>query len=66
MQLKPMRLGSIKLFTEGLSDDDLALTGVDPVDSVDAAVADAVARAGDPAVAVIPEGPYVVPFGPRD
>jgi hypothetical protein len=50
MQLKPMRLGSIKLFTEGLSDDDLALTGVDPVDSVDA---------------VIPEGPHVVPFGPR-
>jgi nickel-dependent lactate racemase len=65
MQLKPMRLGSIKLFTQGLSDDDLALTGVDSVDSVDAAIAEAVAEAGDPAVAVIPEGPYVVPFGPR-
>ncbi len=65
MQLKPMRLGSIKLFTQGLSDDDLALTGVDPVDSVDAAIAEAVAEAGDPAVAIIPEGPYVVPFGPR-
>jgi hypothetical protein len=61
-----MRLGSIKLFTEGLSDDDRALTGVDTVDSVDTAIAEAVARANDPDVAVIPEGPYVVPFGPRD
>jgi len=60
-----MRIGTIKLFTEGLSDDDLALTGVDPVDSVDTAIVEAVARANDPAVAVIPEGPYVVPFGPR-
>lgn len=62
MQLKPMRLGSIRLFTEGLEGEDLRLTGVEPAPSLDAAVADAVARAGDPAVAVIPEGPYVVPF----
>ncbi len=62
MQLKPMRVGSIRLFTEGLSADDLALTGVEPADSLDGAVADAVDRADDPAVAVIPEGPYVVPF----
>jgi hypothetical protein len=65
MQLKPMRVGTIKLFAEGLSDDDRALTGVDMVDSVDAAIAEAVTRTGDPAVAIIPEGPYVVPFGPR-
>jgi len=62
MQLKPMRLGSIRLFTEGLDADDMALTGVERVQSLDAAVAEAVDRAQDPAVAVIPEGPYVVPF----
>ena len=65
MQLKPMRVASIKLFTGGLSDDDLRLTGVDPVDSVDAALARAVTESGSPAVAVIPEGPYVVPVVER-
>ncbi len=62
MQLKPMRRGEVKFFTRGLNADELAITGVDTVDSLAAAVADAVARSGDPAVAVIPEGPYVVPF----
>jgi hypothetical protein len=32
------------------------------VDSLEDAISGAVARAGDPDVAVIPEGPYVVPF----
>ncbi|HJP20845.1 MAG TPA: nickel-dependent lactate racemase [Alphaproteobacteria bacterium] len=62
MQLKPMRQGEIKFFTRGLSPDELAITGVETIPSVEAAVAEAVARSGDPAVAVIPEGPYVVPF----
>jgi hypothetical protein len=37
------------------------MTAVEMIDSVDAAIADSVARTGDPGVAVIPEGPYVVP-----
>jgi len=61
MQLKPMRAGRVQLYTTGLDDDERALTGVEMVDAVDAAVAAALARAGDPAIAVIPEGPYVVP-----
>ena len=32
------------------------------IESVEAAVRDSVNRSGDPAVAVIPEGPYVVPY----
>ena len=61
MQLKPMRVGRVQLYTTGLDDEERRLTGVENVASVEDALAAAVARAGDPAVAVIPEGPYVVP-----
>ncbi len=61
MLLKPLRAGSVGLYTDGLSEAEWALTGVAPVASVADAVAQAVAAAGDRRVAVIPEGPYVVP-----
>ena len=61
MQLKSMRVGRVQLYTTGLDDEDRRLTGVDTVDSVEDAIAAALERAGDPALAVIPEGPYVVP-----
>ena len=61
MQVKPMRLAQVHLFTRGLGEADRALTGVRLVESVEAAVAASVRRSGDRAVAVIPEGPYVVP-----
>jgi len=62
MQLKPMRVGRIQLFTSGLDAEERRITGVEIIDSVDAAVAASILRHGDPAVAVIPEGPYVVPL----
>ena len=61
MQLKPMRLAGIHLYSEGLPAEDRALTGVNVVDSIEGAIARSVESSGDPAVAVIPEGPYVVP-----
>jgi nickel-dependent lactate racemase len=61
MQLKPMRIGSIQLYSDGLAEPDRALTGVETIASVAAAVEASVARSGDRRVAVIPEGPYVVP-----
>jgi nickel-dependent lactate racemase len=61
MQLKPMRLGRVRLYTDGLAGPDLALTGVERVADLDAAVAESVARQGSPHVAFVPEGPYVVP-----
>jgi hypothetical protein len=64
MQLKPMRLGRVQLYTTGLDGDERRLTGVELVDSVDAALRDSIARHRDPTVAVIPEGPYVVPLHP--
>jgi nickel-dependent lactate racemase len=61
MQLKSMRVGRVQLYTTGLDDEERRLTGVETIGGVDAALAAAIARAGDNAVAVIPEGPYVVP-----
>jgi lactate racemase len=61
MQLKSLRAGRVQLYTTGLDDEERLLTGVATVDSIEAALADAIARSGDPAIAVLPEGPYVVP-----
>jgi nickel-dependent lactate racemase len=62
MQLKPMRLGHIQMFTTGLDQEERRITGVEIVPSLDEAVAAALARHQDDAVAVIPEGPYVIPI----
>src|SRR5271165_3744844 len=62
MQLKPMRVGRISLYTSGLSAEERALTGVEMIADLDEAIARGIARAEDPCLAVIPEGPYVVPY----
>jgi lactate racemase len=61
MQLKSTRLGRVALYTTGLTPEERRITGVDIVTDLDEAVADSVRRSGDRALAVIPEGPYVVP-----
>ena len=61
MQLKPMRLGRVQLYTTGLSADERRATGVELADSIDQAVNQSVERTGDREIAIIPEGPYVVP-----
>ena len=61
MQLKSQRAARVRL-RSGLGDDDRALTGVECVASLDEAVRQSVAETNDNAVAVIPEGPYVVPL----
>ena len=61
MQLKSMRVGRVQLYTTGLDEAERRLTGVEAIPSVEDAIAAALARARDPAIAVVPEGPYVVP-----
>jgi len=61
MQLKPMGVGTVHLYTGGLPEAHHRLTGVHLVASADDAVRASVARSGQRRVAVIPEGPYVVP-----
>ncbi len=62
MQLKPMRAGRVQLYTTGLDAEGRRITGVEMIASVDDAVAASLARHNDPSLAVIPEGPYVVPL----
>ncbi len=61
MQLKTMRVGQIQLYTPGLDQEEKRITAVQMVDSVEGAIADSLSRHGDRAVAIIPEGPYVIP-----
>ncbi|MGH7365548.1 MAG: nickel-dependent lactate racemase [Candidatus Rokuibacteriota bacterium] len=61
MQLRPMRVGRVRLYTDGLEEADAALTGVERVPDLSAAITDSMARHRDPQVAFVPEGPYVVP-----
>jgi lactate racemase len=61
MQLKPMRVGRVQLYTTGLTREERRITGVEIVPSLAEAVADSLERHRDLALAVIPEGPYVIP-----
>ena len=61
MQLRPMSIGRIHLYTEGLSDSDRDLTGVAEAKSLNAAIDASLASSGERKLAVIPEGPYVIP-----
>ncbi|MGI9417816.1 MAG: nickel-dependent lactate racemase [Geminicoccaceae bacterium] len=61
MQLRPMAVGNIHLYTEGLSDADLGLTGVETAKSLGAAIEASMASSSERKLAVIPEGPYVIP-----
>jgi nickel-dependent lactate racemase len=62
-QLKPMRKGTVHLYTQGLSREEAKLAGVEVITDLDAlqrAVAASARKGGR--LAVIPEGPYVLPF----
>jgi hypothetical protein len=64
MLLKPMRIGNIRLYTQGLGDQDLGLTGVETFTNLDRfnqAIRRSVGQSEGSAVALIPEGPYVIP-----
>jgi hypothetical protein len=62
MQLKPMKAGAVHLYSGGLSQPHRALTGVSLIDSVEATLQQCMQRNGEHALAIIPEGPYVVPY----
>jgi nickel-dependent lactate racemase len=61
MQLKVAKVGKIHLYSGCLCDADKQLTGLVHVDSLADAIQQSVNEFGDKRVAVIPEGPYVIP-----
>ena len=64
MQLKSQRRARVLLHSN-LNPEDRPLAGVEHTSCVASAVRDSVEASGDSAVAVIPEGPYVVPVVAR-
>ncbi len=62
MQLKPMSIGNVHLYADRLPKSDHVVTGVHVLESLDETIRHSVASSDDHAVAVIPEGPYLVPF----
>jgi hypothetical protein len=61
MLVKALRAGSVQLYTTGLKPSDLSDIYVDPIASVSRAVLESTRAHGDTHVAVVPEGPYVIP-----
>lgn len=61
MLLRPLSIGSVSLYSEGIQGTDRQLTGVDMVESIEVSLEQSIAESGDRAIAVIPEGPYVIP-----
>jgi len=61
MLVKALKRGKIHLYTTGLSTDSLKDTCVNRISSVEKAVLKSVRKHNNNRVAVVPEGPYVVP-----
>jgi nickel-dependent lactate racemase len=61
MLVKALRAGDVKLFTTCLKPTDLADIYVTPVGAVETAVLESTKAHQDDHVAVVPEGPYVIP-----
>ena len=61
MLVKALRVGNIKLYTTGLAEEDLKDVYVESVSSIEEAVMASVKAHGDPEIAVVTEGPYVIP-----
>ena len=60
MQLKPMKIGNVYLYAPKLTEADRETTGVSVVDDLQKTINESLLR-GDNCLAIIPEGPYVVP-----
>jgi len=62
MLVKALRAGNVQLYTTKLGKEDLRDVYVEPVSSVEEAIMASVKAHGDREIAVVPEGPYVIPL----
>lgn len=61
MLLRSLAIGNVSLYSDGIPSADRDLTCVEMIESIEQAIEESVSQSGDRAVAVIPEGPYVIP-----
>lgn len=61
MLLRTLAVGKVSLFSEGLSEADRELTCVSMIDNIERALEEIISDSGEKELAVIPEGPYVIP-----
>ncbi|MCB2053464.1 MAG: nickel-dependent lactate racemase [Geminicoccaceae bacterium] len=61
MQTKAMNAGRVRLVTDGLSPEELEIVAVEHSPSLEAALAQSLTDQRTDEVAIVPEGPYVVP-----
>ena len=62
MLVKAMKKANIYLYSEGLTEDQHSLTAVHSIASPSKAIADSVRTHADSHIAVVPEGPYIIPL----
>lgn len=61
MLLRTLAVGNVSLYSDGIKGQDRQLTGVKMIQSIEDAIGESISMSGNPAIAVIPEGPYVIP-----
>lgn len=61
MQIKAMKIGNIYLYSECLTVEEQALTGVNLIKSLKKTIEKSITEKNDSHIAVVPEGPYVIP-----
>lgn len=61
MLLRSQRSVRIQLYTTGLSPEQEKLTGVEIIHDLGQGISDSLRRSGDPTLAFIPDGPYLIP-----
>ena len=61
MEIKSLKKGNIFLFSEGLSKEDKLYTGVNITNDLSKTIDESIKRHNNNNLAIIPEGPYVIP-----
>lgn len=61
MEIKSLKKGNIYLYSEGLSDEEKKYTGVNITNNLQMTINESIKRHNNNNIAIIPEGPYVIP-----
>jgi nickel-dependent lactate racemase len=61
MEIKALKKGNIYLYSEGLSEEEKKYTGVNIINNLTKTIEESILKHNNNNIAVIPEGPYVIP-----